>query len=152
LLTLLTCTLVDVGHTAGFSHYFNDGVQDTLKWDLGVLKRSSGDFDLGVNVAEQNGQLEITPLSNADGAHYNGYVSVETFDLTDARATVEVVQIASNKAATIFSVGIDKDNWYSFRAKGTTLYLEKRVNGTTSTESIGSAPRITASGTFGQTR
>jgi hypothetical protein len=133
---LLACAFVGVAYAAGFSDDFNDGLPDALKWRLGVLIRSSSQLDSAVSVAEHNGRLEITPLSSVDSSHYIGYVSVATWNLTGGRASVEVVQIASNKAATIFSVGIDKDNWYSFRAKYKTLYLEKRVRGTTSRVSI----------------
>jgi hypothetical protein len=135
-LTLLTCAFVGVAFAADLGDDFNDGVRDASKWKLGVLRRSSSEFDPMAPVTEENGQLKIAPRAGLSGSYYNGYVTATSWDMRGARATVQVVQIASDKAATIFSVGIDKDNWYSFRAKGTTLYLEKRILKSTSAVSI----------------
>ena len=89
-LILIACAFVGVAYAAGFSDDFNDGVQDTTWRQQGVFRGSSTQFESRVTVAEQNGQLIITPLSNALDNHYNGYVSVATWDMTGARASVEV--------------------------------------------------------------
>ena len=49
---------------------------------------------------------------------------------------MEVPQKTSDRASTIFSVGIDRNNWLSFRTKGNTLYMVSRVAGTTSSATI----------------
>lgn len=115
---------------------FNDGVRDTAKWQLGILSRSSSVYDPQIPVSEQGGRLSITPRSSLTVSSYNGYVSVAGWDLTGANASVEVVQITANTAVTIISAGINADNWYSFRAKGSTLYLESRINGTTTSTTL----------------
>ena len=78
-LILIACAFVGVAYAAGFSDDFNDGVQDTTWRQQSVFRGSSTQFESRVTVAEQNGQLIITPLSNALDNHYNGYVSVATW-------------------------------------------------------------------------
>jgi hypothetical protein len=65
-------------------------------------------------VVQQGGQLIVTPRSQASGAHYNGYVAVNSFDFNNAKATVEVVQPAASSAETIFAIGSDLDNYTRF--------------------------------------
>ncbi len=110
---------------------FDDNVTDNSKWLFGILSRSASNFDPQVQVFEQNGRLTIVPRSSYAPASYNGYVSNLTWDLSQNAATVEMVQKAAGNASTIFSIGNNKDNWYGFRAKGNTLYLENRINGVT---------------------
>jgi tartrate-resistant acid phosphatase type 5 len=114
-----------------FSDDFNDGVRDPAKWDLGILSRNASNFDTLVVVAEQNGQLSITPRASVNGNSYSGYVSAAGWSLQNSRTSVQVLQKASGNAATIFSVGTDKNNWYGFRAKGSSLFLESRINSAT---------------------
>jgi hypothetical protein len=115
---------------------FDDGQMDATKWKLGVLTRSSSQFDPQVQTAETGGRLTITPRVKASNRSYNGYVSVGSVNLTDARAEIEVVNIASSKAETIFALGSDSNNFLRFRAKGTTLYIELASNGSTTQTSI----------------
>ena len=119
-----------------FNDDFNDDLRDTSKWSLGILSRSSTNFDPGVPVNESGGRLVITPRSNTTGSRYNGYLSVATWDLTGGRASVEAAQVTNSSAVTVFSVGINKDNWYGFRLKGSTIYLERRISGSTSSQKI----------------
>jgi hypothetical protein len=118
--------------TAVFSDKFNDPAFNASKWKLGIFSRPSGYLDPQVQVVEQNGSLSVTPIASLTGGHYNGYVSASTWNLTGGLAAVEVPQKTSGNAATIFSVGIDRDNWLSFRTKGSTLYMQSRVAGITS--------------------
>ena len=115
---------------------FNDGVTDTGRWGYGVLTRSTSENNLSVTAVEQNGSLAITPRASLSSRNYNGYVSKSGSDLTGGLAQVEVIQVASSKAETIFSVGVDKGNFYRFRAKGNTLYLENAANGSSSSSSV----------------
>lgn len=120
-----------------FTDNFDDGVIDAAKWKIGILSKSSTQFDSSIVVKEQNGRLSIAPRASATGSFYSGYVSAAALNLTDSAASVEVAQKTSGNAATIFSVGIDKDNWFGIRAKAGTLYFESRNAGTTSSVSIG---------------
>ncbi len=93
---------------------FSGAQRDPAKWNLGTQTQPLGAFDPEVSVVQQNGQLVLTPRSNAQGLHYNGYVSVNSFDFNNATATVKVAQTASNGADTIFAIGSDLDNFFRF--------------------------------------
>ncbi len=129
--TIQVSTPPVVGGGGLFSDDFNDNITDNSKWLFGIFTRSASNFDPQVQVFEQNGVLTIVPHANYSPASYNGYVSNMMWDLSQNSATVEVVQKASGNAATLFSVGINNNNWYGFRAKGNTLFLESRINGVT---------------------
>lgn len=58
-LTLLACAFVGVAFAADLNDGFNDSVRGTAKWNLGVLRRSSSEFDRRVPLAEQKSQLKI---------------------------------------------------------------------------------------------
>jgi Tol biopolymer transport system component len=93
---------------------FGAGTRDPDKWNLGTQTQPLGAFDPQVTVVQQSGQLIVTPRSQADGLHYNGYVAVNSFDFNSAKATVELVQPAINGAETIFAIGSDLDNYSRF--------------------------------------
>jgi hypothetical protein len=97
---------------------FGGAQRDPTKWNLGTQTQPLGAFDPQVPVVQQNGQLIITPRSQTDGLHYNGYVSVNSFDFNNATATVEVAQTASNGADTIFAIGSDLENFARFVVRG----------------------------------
>jgi peptidoglycan hydrolase-like protein with peptidoglycan-binding domain len=101
----------------------------------GALNADDTSYDTQVTVVERNRRLEITPLADAPGGHFNGYLSAGEWDLTGARVGVEVVQ-AAEMADTVFAVGIDSDNWYGFVAEEGTLYLQSKVNGVKSPKSV----------------
>jgi hypothetical protein len=122
--------------TPVFSDGFNDGIRDTSKWKLGRFSRPSSYFDLKVPVREQNGRLSISPLASLTGTHYNGYVSVSTWNLTGTLAAVEVVQKSAGNSNTVFSIGTNENNWFSFKTEGTQLRLERRLAGSTSSTFI----------------
>jgi hypothetical protein len=65
------------------SDNFNDNARDAKKW----FTVSAPD----VAVLEQNGRLEITPASTS--TNYDGYWATTNIDLTDARISVEGVNI-----------------------------------------------------------
>jgi photosystem II stability/assembly factor-like uncharacterized protein len=104
--------------TPPLSDDFGGTQRDPLQWNLGTLTQPMLAFDPAVTVVQQNGQLVITPLTNVPGLHYNGYVSVNSFDFTNATLTAHVTQVASGTADTIFAIGTDLDNFSRFRVKG----------------------------------
>lgn len=120
-----------------FADDFSDGVTDAAKWKRGVLTRSTSEQDGNVVVAEKDGFLTITPRIKSSSRDYNGYVTAVGTDLTGGFARVELVQAASSKAESIFSAGIDRDNYFRFRIKGSTIYLESSSKGSTSSSSTG---------------
>jgi hypothetical protein len=93
---------------------FDAAQRDAAKWNLGTLTQPPGSFDPLVTVAQQGGRLVITPRGNVSGRHYNGYVSVNSFDFTGGQLGVEVVQAATVPAETVFALGTDPDNFYRF--------------------------------------
>jgi hypothetical protein len=101
----------------------------------GALNADDASYDPQVNVIERNRRLEIIPLADAKGRHFNGYLSAGEWNLTGARVGVEVVQAAED-ADTVFAVGVDSDNWYGFVAEEGTLYLQSKVNGVKSPKSV----------------
>jgi hypothetical protein len=125
--------------TVLFADNFDDNLIDNSAWKLGAIAPTgsggSGAWDPNVAVLEQNQQLEITPLIRANGYHYNGYVSLATFDLTNASASVEVVQAASGSADTYLALCIDGQNHYKIEKEGSLLYFTQVVAGVT-TESV----------------
>jgi hypothetical protein len=98
-------------------------------WKLGTLNTPASVFDQSVTVVEQGGRLEIMPLADADGSHYNGYVSVSGWNLTDARATVEVAQTAVGVAQTLFTLAADANNWFRFLVEAGRLNFQTRTGG-----------------------
>jgi hypothetical protein len=115
---------------------FNDGTRDSSKWNIGILSRSSSNFDAAITVFESGGLLTISPRANISGSHYNGYISAISSNLNGGYAAVELVQAAANSAVSLFTIGLNKDNWYSFRIKGATVYLERRISGSTTSTTI----------------
>jgi hypothetical protein len=101
----------------------------------GALNADEASYDTQVTVFERNRRLEITPLPNMKGRHFNGYMSAGEWDLTGASAGVEVVQ-AAEAADTVFAIGVDSDNWYGFVAEEGTLYLQSKVKGVKSPKSV----------------
>ena len=93
---------------------FGGAQRDPAKWNLGTATQPAGAFDAQVTVAQTSGQLVITPRSNASGLHYNGYTSVNAFNLTGGKASVEVAKAATGGADTIFAIGKDSNNFYRF--------------------------------------
>ncbi|HEV2801958.1 MAG TPA: Calx-beta domain-containing protein [Pyrinomonadaceae bacterium] len=93
---------------------FDAAERDAAKWNLGTLTQPPGSYDPLVTVVQEGGRLVITPRSNVAGRHYNGYVSVNSFDFTGGQLGVEVVSAANAPAETIFAIGSDADNFYRF--------------------------------------
>jgi hypothetical protein len=104
---------------------FNDNVRDTIKWTVGTMHDTS--FNSQVQVAEQGQQLQITTPANILG--YSGYVTANTWDFTNARTSVEVVQTVGLGNDTVFALGIDSNNRYRFVVENGNLYFQYKVNG-----------------------
>ncbi|HYP52444.1 MAG TPA: hypothetical protein VEQ42_02830, partial [Pyrinomonadaceae bacterium] len=78
---------------------FDDNAMDAAKWYVGG--------DAGVAVAEQGGQLRVTtPGGTATG--YGGFHARSNFDLTNSRATVEMVQAAVGHGTETYFLLADK--------------------------------------------
>jgi hypothetical protein len=124
--------------TAGllFSDDFNDNSRDPVKWTLGLVQEPSTSQDTAVGVFERNQRLEITPRSSLSGIRYNGYLSAGAWDMTDARATVEVVQKSNGSSDTVFAVGVDSNNWLRFVTEDGNLYFQSKVAGNKTSSNV----------------
>ncbi|PYS69867.1 MAG: hypothetical protein DMF69_15515, partial [Acidobacteria bacterium] len=100
------------------SDNFDGPTRDPDRWNLGVLSHPLTDFDPLVTVAQQSGKLVITPRANLSGNHFNGYVSVNSFDLTNGAISVKLEQAGAGTTAAIFAVGEDSQNFYRFVVAG----------------------------------
>lgn len=76
---------------------FNDNARDAATWSISNAPSP-------VAVREQNQRLEVTPANT--GNAYSGYGAVSSVDLTNGRATVEVLRTTANVmyADTLFAL------------------------------------------------
>ena len=93
---------------------FTSPTRDASKWNLGTQTQPAAAVDPQVTTAQVNGQLVITPLTQASGMHYNGYVAANSFDMRNGKASVEVVKAATGGADTTFAIGSDSNNFFRF--------------------------------------
>jgi hypothetical protein len=96
------------------SDNFNTATRDATKWSIGTQTEPVNAFDPQVTSAQVNGRLVITPLTQAVGMHYAGYVSANSFDMRNSKVSVELVQAATGGADSIFSIGSDANNFFRF--------------------------------------
>jgi hypothetical protein len=106
---------------------FNDNVRDPAKWIVGTLTLIPQDS--AVTALEQNGRLEITPLTNTNGGHYNGYRTVNTYDFTNSQVAIEVIQKAGGGTNTAFSIGLSPNDNYRFILQNSYIFYDSWVGG-----------------------
>ena len=113
-------------------------MRDVSKWKFDALNEGPAKWDPNVPVLEQSSRLEIKPLANTSGNHYNGYVSLATWDMTNARASITVLQTtdSSSFADTVFAIGTDSSNWYRFVYEQGQLYFQQKVAGTKTSTNV----------------
>ena len=133
-------TVISTG-TFGFSDNFSDNAIDPTKWTYGTIQGAiySGPsaWDATVPALERNQRLEISPRSNVSGDHYNGYLSVATWNLTNARASIEVVQAATGGTTnTELALCVDNRNFLMVSLESGTMRFEQVINGTRSATAI----------------
>jgi len=129
--------------TVTFSDNFNDNAMDGSKWKLGIISPPGGPgaWDTHVSAVEQNQQLKITPIKS-NGSHYNGYVSVSPLNLTNAAASVEVVQTTDGDADTYLAVCVDSQNYYRIQKEGSLLHFAAVVAGATTETTLTYVPAV----------
>lgn len=96
-------------------------------WSVAVM---SGTQDPSIQVAASNGQLSIGPLlQNTAGSHYNGVLSVRSYDLTGNYVSVRIAAppAASTGGQAMLTVLSDANNHYRAYVQGGTLYFEKKL-------------------------
>ena len=121
---------------------FNDNTRDTVKWNLNALNEGASSWDPNVTALEQSQRLEVKPVANTVGNHYNGYVSVATWDMTSAQAGVTVQQTTStgSLADTVFAVCANNSNWYRMVEEGGQLYFQDKASGIKNSTNITYSP------------
>jgi hypothetical protein len=105
---------------------FNDNSIDTSRWTVGTGE--------GMVVAEQNQRLEIAPPTNG-GTGYPGLYARTNINLTNRRATVEVVQLtglAYGVETGFFLIDSATGNHLLFDVGGGGFLLQHKVNGVVS--------------------
>ncbi|HUK90714.1 MAG TPA: IPT/TIG domain-containing protein, partial [Blastocatellia bacterium] len=103
---------------------------DTTNWTLGSL--FSGTTDSSVPAKVTNQQLKIGPLDlNTSSSHYNGLVTVKTYNMTGGYAYIQLLSPpASNTAAdAMLTIGTDVNNYYRIYYEAGNLICQKRVSG-----------------------
>lgn len=110
--------------SALLSDNFNDGLMDATKWNLGYFK--PGSVTTGVTVNETT-RLEITPNTASATAAFNGYVSVNTYDMTNRAAYVNISSSAgiTGGVQAYIGFGADLNNSYLAIIANGTLYLQQ---------------------------
>lgn len=107
---------------------FDDNSRDTAKWNILNAPTS-------VSVLEQNGRLEVTPTSTT--TQYSGYAQIGSVNLTNARATVEVLQTTTPAiyADTLFGLW-GGGGGLTFLAEGGNLIFQLHQGGVSQTSII----------------
>jgi hypothetical protein len=107
---------------------FNDNALDQTKWQAGNL--FSGFTDAALPTLETNQRLEIGALlRQTSGSHYNGLVSRQRYDFTNAYVYVAVVQApaVNTTGDAMFTIGQDANNYYRIYEEAGVLYVQKRL-------------------------
>ncbi len=119
---------------------FNDNAIDPGKWVYSTIQGAiyTGPYawDATVPVLERNQRLEISPRTNVTGDHYNGYVFANAWNMTNMRASVEILQTASGSSDTNLAVCLDSRNFYMISVESGQLRFEQIVNGVRTTVSV----------------
>jgi len=106
---------------------FDAGERVSERWRIGVLATAPETLDSNVTVEQSHDLLNITPIAHTTGAHFNGYVSISSFDLNACSIAVQLRHAAAG-ASTIFAVAIDAGNWRGFWIEGGQLVIESHTN------------------------
>lgn len=107
-----------------FCDNFNDNTMDSNLWSVLVGPGST---------VETGGQLAITPATTA-GAQYDGYTTINTYDLTGSGVTVQYVKglNATLGCETTFNLQMDGNNYVSFLSTNTGYVFRHRTAGVNS--------------------
>jgi hypothetical protein len=119
---------VPAGETVLLADDFNDNSLDQTKWQVGNL--FSGFTDAGLPMLETNQRLEIGALlRQTGGSHYNGLVSRQHYNFTNAYVYVAVVQApaVNTTADAMFTIGQDANNYYRIYEEAGVIYVQKRL-------------------------
>ena len=115
---------------------FNDNSLNSAKWIKNQLITGGADANVPVNETSQ--RLAIGPLlQNTTGFHFNGIVSVNSYDFTGAYQYVHVISppnptTASELRASVAATNSPAGNLYRYIIVGSTLKLQKVIGGTAS--------------------
>lgn len=108
-----------------FYDNFDDSSIDGSLWTTGSFEGS----DPLVSVNETGGQLIITPRSGQTGLHYNGLISVRTYNFTQGTIFTEVREVTAGNADTLLSFGADNNNKIVMEKEGSSLYMRLSIAG-----------------------
>lgn len=109
------------------SDNFNDNSLDTSKWTK---------FEAGsALVFERNARLEIAYPAASTSSTDGDITSNNTYDLTSSNSFVKIIQMprSATNADAIFRIMLDTSNWFQFIYEAGTLYIQRRIAGSTTT-------------------
>lgn len=112
-----------------FEETFDALTRDESRWRAGVLATPPQTMDFAAIVQQYRGQLRITPATGKSGAHFSGYVSLDTFNLETATLTVKLREAGRGGVTTIFAAAVDAQNWAGFRVEDGQLAFESHTAG-----------------------
>ena len=100
-------------------------------WTVGQWSGST--VDPNIQSRRTADQLEIGPLPNSSGTHYNGIWAYAPGDFTGASAYVEIARAAAgSQTFTMLTIGFDLANYYRVYANNGSLVCIKSIGGTKS--------------------
>jgi len=122
------------GETVLLADDFNDNSLDTSKWTIAQI---TGTADPNLQVVEANQHLNVGPLPQASGFHFNGVVSNLAYDFTGAYAYMQVTEpppagATSEVRLSVAGGNSPAANVYRFIVLGSSLKLQKVIGGTAS--------------------
>jgi acid phosphatase len=121
---------VSAGETVLLADDFNSDSLDPTKWNANNL--FSGYTDVNLPSSAVNQRFEVGPLPRSiTGSHYNGLVSHQRYDFTNAYAYISVVQApaVNTTGDAMLTVGTDSSNYYRIYEEAGVLYAQKRLSG-----------------------
>lgn len=112
--------------TIALQDNFNDNLIDSTIW----VQNNIAGTGAGTTVAETSGQLQLTPAASDATPKTDGYLSVNSFDVTGKRVFVKVVGRTESSGATdsVFQLATGTE-YVRFRFQGVNNFTCQRKNG-----------------------
>jgi alpha-tubulin suppressor-like RCC1 family protein len=115
---------------------FNDSVQNTGLWNIGVGNLTADGL---IAVSQANHQLDFTLVNGDATPRYSGYMSVNTYDLTGRQWICDLASTLAKEstgAEMSCSIYIDANNEAAIRLYQGNLYFTSKVAGSSTQTSV----------------
>ena len=106
---------------------FQDNVRNTALWTTGYFEFAAA----GSTVAESGQTVDVTLLGNTGGVYYNGFLSVNAYDMTGSEFVARLVTApnVAGAAEGVFAAYLDANNAAAFIISGATIAARGRLAG-----------------------